>query len=351
MENALIQNTTEPTASSLYTTSQPAIRPRYLFIITLYCVIMLVSLVGNSLIFAVVYRNENKRMRTISNYFIVNMSCSDLLFTFCNVPFFIASLITDDLPIGEKIRTGACKLTLPLFYLYIEVSLLSLVVITVDRFLLVFYPHKRIITARRARILIGTIWLVGAVFTSPMAAHATSYEYRRYKFCYLGLSVSANKAYFTTCLIVFLVLPLVTMVVLYSSIVVKLFRQKPPGENSIVNQEHSNKRNRKVLLMLATIVTLTIVCWLPYWSAYIDCILALASKSCNSIVYLRVLMFANCALNPCVYIIFNENFRVGFYRVLCSVFCPECIRSSCCQNQVFPNRSASSRDNSLALRS
>ena len=341
MEVTAIQNITEPTARGLHTTSQPVIRPRYLFIIVVYSVIMLASLVGNSLVVVVVYRNKNKRMRTISNYFIVSMSCSDLLFTFCNIPLIIGKLVKEDLSVGRKMWHYVCKLTLPLFY--IEISLLSLVLITVDRFLLVFYPHKRFFTAQRARLLIGTIWLMGAIFTFPMTAYATSYEYWHFKFCFLSFPMHVIRPFFTCCLVLFLVLPLLTMVVLYSCKVVKLFRQKTPGENSTVNQEHSNKRNRKLLLMLFTIVTLTIACWLPFWSAKIDCILTSAFTSCNSVLYLRVLVFANSALNPCAYAIFNESFRVGFHQILCTVFYPSWVKISCCQHQVFPNNSVCTR--------
>ena len=353
MSSTAIQNTTESTfnGSNIDVISQPVIQRRYLFIIAVYCVIMLVSLVGNSLVLAVVYRNENKRMRTLSNYFIVNMSCSDLLISVCNIPFLITNFaLGTHILVGGVMGNIVCKLTVFVFYLSIEVSLLSLAVITVDRFLLVFFPHKTLITAKCARILIGMIWLMGTIFTAPLAAQTTLYEFRNFKNCYIELSMNAFRAYFVTCLVVFVVLPLTTMVVLYSSIVVKLFRKTIPGEHSAVNQENSNKRNRKVLLMLVTIVILTIVCWLPYWSAYIDCVLSITSSSCNSFLYLQVLAFANCALNPCAYVVFNENFRLGFYRILRTVFCFSCVRYRCCKNQVS-NDSLSTRDSSLALKS
>ena len=41
-------------------------------------------------------------------------------------------------------------------------------------------------------------------------------------------------------------------------------------------------------------------------------------------------------LNSCVYVIFNESFRVGFYRILYSVFFPSWVRRKCCPDQVFP---------------
>ena len=349
-----IQNTTEPNASVSHITVhvQSGIHPRHLFVIAAYCVIMLVSVVGNSLVLAVVYRNENKRMRTISNYFIVNMSCSDLLITVCSIPIAITGLTVDKyIPLGGTLGDVFCKLGALLLGLSIEVSLLSLAVITVDRFLLVFFPHKRFITSKRALILIGTIWLTGSIFIVPLAVQTTLHESRDFKGCILSLPRNVVRAYFITCLVVFLVLPLTTMVIMYSSIVVRLFGQRTPGANSAVNQEHSNKRNRKVLSMLVTIVTFVIVCWMPIWPVYIDCIITSATTACDSLMYLQVLAFANCALNPCAYVIFNENFRVAFYRILRAVFCPSWLGIGCCQNQVFPNNFVFSRRISPAYRS
>ena len=337
-----MQNTTEPTARGLYTSSQPVTRPRYLSNIAVYSVIMLVSLVGNSLVLAVVYRNENNRMRTISNYFIVNMSCSDLLITLCLIPLAITDLTPKSiLPLGGTFGNIWCKVRMSLFHLPIGVSLLSLAIITVARFLLIFNPHKIFTTVKRARILIGTRWLIGIIFNISLAVQTQMHEHRHQMTCSIGsnnLSKKTTQVFFIASLVVLLVLPFATMVSLYASIVIKLFRQKMPGEKSTVNQEHSNKRNRMVLLMLVTIVTLTIVCWLPYWSANIDCVLKFRSAvSCSLRSYLRVLALASCALNPCVYVIFNESFRLGFYRILFALFCACSARGVCSKNRALSN--------------
>ena len=145
MENIEIQNKTGTTANGSHNlnNSRPMIYRRNIFIITVYCVIMFVSVLGNSLVLAVVYRNENKRMRTTTNYFIVNMSCSNLLMTVCNIPLIITGLAPEHNFLMEgTLGMILCKLTTLLFCKSIVVSLMCLGVIIVDRFLLVFYPHK-----------------------------------------------------------------------------------------------------------------------------------------------------------------------------------------------------------------
>ena len=175
-------------------------------------------------------------MRTTNNYFIANMSCSDLHLIVFNNPLAITGLASgNNFFVRGAFGNILCKLTELLFFLSMVVSLSSLGVITVDRFLLVFYLHKTFITAKCARILTRTMWFIGIIFIGPLVAKATIYEHRHVNACFIKTSTSVIRAYAIACLIVFVVLPLTTMVVLYSSIVVKLFRQKTSGENSALN--------------------------------------------------------------------------------------------------------------------
>ena len=113
---------------------------------------------GNALLIAVVCKNANQRMRTPSNYFIFNMACADVLLTVYAVPF----SIVDTAYSHQWLITGVAGELLCRFSQFIgQMSVLvftgSLLVTALDRFCLVFYPPKRIITLRIARFLIGVI--------------------------------------------------------------------------------------------------------------------------------------------------------------------------------------------------
>lgn len=56
-------------------------------------IVIILSLVGNFLTIGSIYQNVNKRMRTLSNYLIVNLSTADLLITICNMPRMILILL------------------------------------------------------------------------------------------------------------------------------------------------------------------------------------------------------------------------------------------------------------------
>ena len=58
-----------------------------------YCLLMVVSLAGNTFIRLIVYKTES--MRKLINFFIVNMAMSDLLCVIFVFPRFLSSLYID----------------------------------------------------------------------------------------------------------------------------------------------------------------------------------------------------------------------------------------------------------------
>ena len=121
---------------------------------------MLLSMLGNALLITVVYKNANQRMRTPNNYFILNMACADVLHQ-SDMPFPSAlSTLHVATSSYQWLITGVagellCRLSQFIGQMSVLVSTASLLVTALDRFFLVFYPLKRIITIRIARFLIG----------------------------------------------------------------------------------------------------------------------------------------------------------------------------------------------------
>lgn len=75
-------------------------------------IVIILSLVGNFLTISSVYQNMNRRMRTLSNYLIVNLSVADLLVTVCNIPRIISILLVGyEWLIRGKFALFLCKVT------------------------------------------------------------------------------------------------------------------------------------------------------------------------------------------------------------------------------------------------
>ena len=103
-----------------------------------YCLIIFGSLVGNSLIVIIVYKN--KRMRRPINFFIVNMATSDLLYPTFLLPIHLMHLYNDSWLIDGLLGRALCKLKDLLERVSIDVSILSLILIASERCSRVLFP-------------------------------------------------------------------------------------------------------------------------------------------------------------------------------------------------------------------
>lgn len=71
-------------------------------IYVLYCTILVLALLGNGLVCYVV--QSSPRMRTVTNYFIVNLAVGDLLMAVLCIPFtFVSTLLLQYWPFGQEL--------------------------------------------------------------------------------------------------------------------------------------------------------------------------------------------------------------------------------------------------------
>ena len=296
---------------------------------TAYCIVLLLSLVGNTLIILVVYRNP--RMWNTSNYLIVNMAASDLLLPFFAVPRMIVEVLAgrERWLIGGTAGLVLCKLAYFLQDVSTAVSVQSLLAITAERFYAVMYPLKATSMKSNIRYIIPIIWLTAAGLHAPYL--------QVFKFCLDNgnlyccqrwtMSVESQLIYFVLILSLVFGVPLITIIILYAGIVYKLFRQKlPPGARNSITQNQRNRRdrqNRNILKMAVTVVVIFFLCFSPL----VILALLLTTQSignCKAELYRIIAKFlaqSNCAMNAFVYYFFNSQFRRGFISNLRSIFC------------------------------
>ncbi|XP_072041759.1 probable G-protein coupled receptor No18 [Amphiura filiformis] len=78
-------------------------------------------------------------------------------------------------------------------------------------------------------------------------------------------------------------------------------------------------RERKATTVLAIVVTIFIICWLPFFITNV--IIGLCSDHCSvshtAFATVTWLGWVNSALNPVIYTIFNREFRNAFRKILC----------------------------------
>ena len=289
-----------------------------------YCLIFLVSLVGNTVIGIIVYKT--KTMRKPINFLIVNMAMSDLLFPiFLFPPRIQESLYAHSWLIGGPLGQALCKLVVFLPDVSNAVSIQSLVLIAVGRFGAVVFPLRPpLISSKRCLFLILATWIVAMAFFSPYLVVFKLAEYHGGLVCVSHWEeVFGNNAYenyYLFFFVTFVLIPFVLIAVLYIIMFLKLKAQRRPGEQSVNAGEQRQQRERNVLKMAIAIVLGFAVCWLPYaigWFIIIKFSWDIWPCSFPYFFTVAVLMArANCAINPCICFIFSRNYRKGLKTLL-----------------------------------
>ena len=295
-------------------------------IVTL-CLIFIVSLAGDSLIVIIVYKTPN--LRKPINYFIANMASSDLLFPIFRVPWRMFYLHTkDSFLVGGQLGQALCKLV-PFFGdVSFVVSIQNLILIAVDRFGAVVFPLRSpLIRSKLCPFFILATWIVAVAVNSPFFFANELVESPEPNWCVtkwkkvFGDSssyASFQLAYY----ILFIYIPVLLLAILYSIIFIKLKTQVHPGEQSANTQQQRNKRSRNVLQMSIAIVTVFVLCWLPFTTNILIIIVYKGSVtyfSCTFWIYFHVTYFTAhtyCAINPIICFIFSSNYRQGAKRLI-----------------------------------
>ena len=124
----------------------------------LYIIVLIFSSLGNTLVIIIVYRDPT--LRSNVDIFIVNMAVSDLLIPIFAIPKRMSELfMSSRWLIDGRVGSFLCK-----FFPFAEnianvVSVLSLVIIAVERFYSVVLPvHKPLITKTNRLYLVAVSW-------------------------------------------------------------------------------------------------------------------------------------------------------------------------------------------------
>lgn len=113
-------------------------------------------------------------MKAASNYFLVNMAVADLIVTVFNMPIEMKTVVVGPKWLVSRMPgVMLCKSSISSWFLAVNVSTSTLAAIALDRFLLVFYPHKKIITKRASYIIIALTWISAFLFTLPPFAFSS----------------------------------------------------------------------------------------------------------------------------------------------------------------------------------
>ncbi|XP_062600807.1 G-protein coupled receptor 83-like isoform X1 [Saccostrea cucullata] len=285
-----------------------------IILITAYTILMCISLFGNSIVCYVIVRN--RRMYTVTNFFIANMAISDLFVTCFNVPFNIARHLLDEWPFGDFI----CHLMNFSLMISVYVSTFTLTAIALDRQYVLLYPLKPRITKRSGLIILAFIWVISFLLSLPYGIYTevseVNFLLRRVKRCRSNFpepKEEFEKTLTITTTIIQYFIPLTIIGVSYGRIVRKLWRRTHLGAVTHSQQRSQNKAKRKSIKLLITVVVVFALCWMPLNLYHIltDFHPNTSVFQYNSTAFFvfHWIAISSTCYNPFVYCWMNESFR------------------------------------------
>ncbi|CAB0008144.1 unnamed protein product [Nesidiocoris tenuis] len=124
-------------------------------------------IIGNLVRYA---RMTHRRMRTVTNYFLVNLSVSDLLMSLLNCIFNFTFMLDSHWPFGSVY----CTVNNFVAHVSVASSVFTLVAISLDRYVAILRPLKHRMSRRKARVALVIIWAMSSLLALPCLLYSTT---------------------------------------------------------------------------------------------------------------------------------------------------------------------------------
>ncbi|CAH2071548.1 unnamed protein product, partial [Iphiclides podalirius] len=230
-----------------------------------YSSVFLVALTGNGLVCFVVHTSP--RMKTVTNYFMVNLAVGDILMTLFCVPFsFVPVLVLRYWPFGAVM----CSVVNYSQAVSVLVSAYTLLAISIDRYLAILRPLRPRMGKSVAKVVVVAIWCGALLTASPIPIVS---KLQKPSLWHLACDVNIcsekwdnaqySERYTLVLLTLQFALPLAALVGTYSRIAYVVWGVRPPGEAQSDRDSRMQNSKRKMVKMMVTVVAVFVVCWLP----------------------------------------------------------------------------------------
>ncbi|XP_036967611.1 cholecystokinin receptor type A isoform X1 [Acanthopagrus latus] len=347
--------------------------------IVLYSLIFLLSVLGNSLIIAVLVRN--RRMRTVTNLFLLSLSVSDLMVSLVCIPFTLIPNLMRDFIFGTVI----CKLVMYFMGVSVSVSTFNLVAISLERYSAICNPltSRTWQTKSHAAKVITATWVASFILMLPYPISSTLKPFTRRNnstghMCRLMWPNDViQQSWYVSLLLLLFLIPGIIMMTAYGLISLELYRgikfelssrkssrdrqsstgSIKPGDSDGCYMQPSKRKSitgnstnssvkatvarvcsssstanlmakKRVIRMLLVIVFLFFLCWTPVF--VVNAWQAFDRRSAYRLTgapisFIHLLSYTSACVNPIIYCFMNKRFRQG---MLATFTCCSCLRRS-----------------------
>ena len=237
-----------------------------IFFTTAMAIISLATIIGNTLVIISVYNTSS--LRTSTNCYYVNMAISDLLSCVTTWPMYLTDGSSGNLLQGSSIE---CKMAVFFRMVSILVSILSLVLIAIDRFIAIAFPLKATMVTRKLRAgLLFATWLISIAYCIRLLYHFRMIKVGQETSCKPEWNDIEVMIYYITGFFFLAVIPFIAIIILYSRIM-RVLRQRLSTEcnpRSSNTQRSRNKQNQNIMRIFRSIAFVLFM-WLSLYGLYL----------------------------------------------------------------------------------
>lgn len=277
-----------------------------------------VGISGNLLVIFTILLNRN--MRSSVFVLLCNLAISDLLFAIL-VPFHINTLMENyHWQYGEIF----CKLYFSSYRLLYAVSMVNLMVITVQRYRAARYPLAFRFKSGRTSLIIVTCWILGVVISLPFFFVMKYTKEGDRNICFQEWpNEETKRAYYFCVYILMYILPFFSMAVLYGNMFVIL--RKPPIGNENQSQRRHLEKRKRMSLIIGIIVVVFFFCWTPYNILEFIRVMRLQSgaRTATSFNYSILAALLSAVFNPILLNFMSSQIREGIKTLLQRCSCED----------------------------
>ncbi|XP_063066054.1 substance-P receptor-like [Engraulis encrasicolus] len=286
-----------------------------------YCSIVLVSVVGNIVVIWIVL--AHKRMRTVTNYFLVNLAFAEASMAAFNTVINFVYAMHNEWYFGM----GYCRFHNFFPIAAVFASIYSMTAIALDRYMAIIHPLQQRLSSGETKLVIGVIWVLALLLAFPQYYYSTTLDMSTRTICYIEwpeYEIWDFKLTYHICVTVLIyLLPLVVMGVAYLVVGLNLWASEIPGDCTERYREQLTAK-RKVVKMMIVVVCTFALCWLPYHVYFLLYHLypQVLEEPYIQQVYLAIMWLAmsSTMYNPIIYCLLNDRFRAGFQQAF--YWCP-----------------------------
>ena len=283
----------------------------------------LVTLTGNLLVIISIYRKPS--LRTITNYFVLSLSITDILASLLGLPPTIAW--SSENHFFEVFGKGTCIFQGLLISGLTYTSVITITLMAVNRFVRVCKPDKyrSWFNKKTSLIMIGAVWIT--VFTLQLivlCGGENKFAYVRFFGHKLTCGLMFNRKHKASqiigriVLVGILVVPSAIITFCYFKVFKKIRQHKRNVAPTSNRSLGTSVQEIKVTWTLFAVLIGYCLTWIP---VIIITMLSnlFGSRSLPHQVHLVVLFsgFSSSAINPVIYGVLNRAFRNEYQRILC----------------------------------